>query len=57
MIVVFWILSGILSGILANRYKRNAALWAILGFLIGVFAPLILLALGEDKRWEKFDQP
>jgi uncharacterized membrane protein HdeD (DUF308 family) len=56
MIVLFWILSGILSGILANRYKRNAAGWAILGFLIGVFAPLILLALGEDKSFSKWEE-
>jgi hypothetical protein len=49
MLIIVWIVAIVISGILADRYKRNTAGWVICGVLIGFLAPLILLALGEDK--------
>jgi len=46
----FWCMCSLVSGVLANRYNRNVGAWVVLGLLIGFFAPVLLLAAGENKE-------
>lgn len=44
MILLFWIIFGILTGIIANNKGRNVVGWTVAGFAFGIFA-VIAVAL------------
>lgn len=47
--LLFWMLMAIASALLAKRFKRDPVAWGVGGLLIGVFAPVMLLIVGEKK--------
>jgi len=52
MVILIWALMGFLTALVADQKKRNVPLWAAMGFLFGIFALLVVLALpsAEDKQ-------
>jgi hypothetical protein len=52
VLVVLWLAIGYAVGGTAERYGRHAFPWTLLGFVIGLFAFIPLLAAGptEDER-------
>lgn len=44
------ILFAVITGAVAGRRGRSPALWAVLGFLFGPIAPLIVAVLPSEHR-------
>lgn len=47
--LVAWVLFGILTAFVASAKNRSVGLWALLGFLFGVLA-LIVIAVMPSKK-------
>lgn len=45
MLLLFWILFAIFTGVVANNKGRNVVGWVVLGLLFGIFALIIVAVL------------
>lgn len=45
MEIIIWLLFGLATALVAKEKGRSVGLWLILGFLLGIFALLIIIFL------------
>lgn len=49
IIFIIWILSGIITGLIAEGKGRNGCGWLLLGCIFGPFCIILILAIPKDQ--------